>query len=148
MKKSTNQEGKAKVFFAPKFLLGFSELHILQSLEYCHKIFSYSDIYNHVEIWDEKDALQIYKILNDVFGDLDEYTFTPEENKDDDDSDIDDQTFQQWNEIANDEELLGLVLDCSQLTLDGNFTDNSDSSVDLSSDVHTYASLLPVMVFE
>ena len=67
---------------------------------------------------------------------------------DDDDSDIDDKTFQQWKEIANDEELLDLVLDYSQLTLDGNFTDNSDSSVDLSSDVHTYASLLPDMVFE
>ena len=65
-----------------------------------------------------------------MFGDLDEYTFTPEENKDDDDSE-DDKTFQRWNEIANDEELFGLVLECSQLTLDGNFTDNSDGSVDL-----------------
>ena len=78
-----NPRRKSKSFFAPKFLLGFSELQILQTLEHCHKIFSYSDIYNHVEIWDEKHALQIYKILNDVFGDLDEYTFTPEENKDD-----------------------------------------------------------------
>ena len=34
LKKLTTQEGKAKVFFAPKFLLGFSELHILQTLEH------------------------------------------------------------------------------------------------------------------
>jgi ATP-dependent DNA helicase RecQ len=143
LKKSTTQEGKAKVLFAPKFLLGFSEHHILQTVEHCHEIFSYSDIYTHVEIWDEKHAVQIYKILNDVFGDLEEYTFALEEN-------IDDEAFQQWNEIANDEELLGLVLDCSQLTLDDTFTDNSHSSVDLSGDVHTYMydSLLPDMVFE
>ncbi len=149
LKKLSTQEGKAKVLLTPKFLLGFSELHILQTVEHCHEIFSYSDIYSHVEIWDEKHALQIYRILTDVFGDLEEYTFASEENKDDDDdSDIGDEAFQQWNEIANDEELLGLALDCSQLTLDDTFTDNSDSSVDLSGYVCTYASLLPDMVFE
>ena len=64
------------------------------------KFFGFSDIYNHVEIWDERHALQIYKILNDVLGDFEEYTISPEENKDnddddddDDDGDIDDQQF-------------------------------------------------------
>ena len=63
LKKSTTQEGKAKVLFAPKFLLGFSELHILQTVQHCHEIFSYSDIYNHVEIWDESMHYRSTKYL-------------------------------------------------------------------------------------
>jgi len=48
----------------------------------------------------------------------------------DDDNDDEEDDLMQWNELINDEDLLGLALECSQSQLsicDNEFADNSDT---------------------
>ena len=53
-----------------QFMLGFSDHHISQVVENLGKLFSLSDIYKYVEIWDKWHALKILLIVIDVFGDM------------------------------------------------------------------------------
>ena len=51
-------------------MLGFSEHQIFQVLENVAYIFTLSDVYNLVEIWDKRHAHKILLVLSSVFGDV------------------------------------------------------------------------------
>ena len=53
--------GKLKIFNHPKFLLGFSDIQILQVIAHAPKIFTIDDICSYIEIWDIKHAYGVYQ---------------------------------------------------------------------------------------
>ena len=55
----------------PNLFLEFSSLQVSQTLKNCDKIFSVSDVKDHVEIWREVHANNILLAIHDVFSDFD-----------------------------------------------------------------------------
>ena len=51
-------------------MLGFSEHQITQVLNNLLQIFTMSDVYNAVEIWDKRHAEKILSVINSLFGDI------------------------------------------------------------------------------
>ena len=94
-------------------MLGFSNHHISQVMENLGKLFSLSDIYKYVEIWDKRHALKILSIATDVFGDVNKdnqsYYLLPDNN--DDENVFDDELLDEWNEILQDDEMFDMILD-------------------------------------
>ena len=90
-------------------MLGFSDHQISQVVENLRLLFSLSDIYNYVEIWDKQHALKILSIIGDEFGDVNE------ENQScyllSDDNIFDDELLDEQNEILQDEELFDMIVD-------------------------------------
>ena len=100
--------GKLKYFTHPKFLLGFSELQILQVLNHCAILFSIADICRFVEIWNLQHAFKIHAILLEIFGDLEETDVGSVNEM----SDEEEEFFgSDWNDLALDNEIANMVLD-------------------------------------
>ena len=85
-------------------MLGFSDHQISQVVENLGLLFSLSDIYNYVEIWDKQHALKILSIIGDEFGDVNEENQSCYLLSDDNDDNIfDDELLDEQNEILQDE---------------------------------------------
>ncbi len=53
----------------PNIVLEFNMFHISQVLDSCHSLFTINDVPESVEIWRHKYAVDMLKIVKDVFGD-------------------------------------------------------------------------------
>lgn len=97
---NTTAYGDIKTLTNIQFTLGFSDHQISQVVENLGVLFSLSDIYNYVEIWDKRHALKILSIISDMFGDVNEDNQSCYLLSDDDDNNIfDDELQDEQNEI-------------------------------------------------
>ena len=58
-----------KMVTCPNIVLEFNMFHINQVTDSCHCLFMINDVVNSVEIWRHKYAIDILKILMEIFGD-------------------------------------------------------------------------------
>ena len=61
----------------PNVLLEFNSFHIQQIVNNCNVIFTVKNVSQVVEIWRDKYAIAVIKILHDIFGDIDLSTDLP-----------------------------------------------------------------------
>lgn len=109
---NTTAHGNIKTLTNIQFMLGFSDHQISQVVENLGLLFSLSDIYNYVEIWDKQHALKILSIIGDEFGDVNEENQLCYLLSDDNDDNIfDDELLDEQNEILQDEELFDMIVD-------------------------------------
>ena len=54
----------------PTTLMQFGKYQIEQVIEHCDKIFTLENVMDYVEIWNKKYAVSIFKIIKDVFCDI------------------------------------------------------------------------------
>ena len=95
-----------------QFMLGFSDHQISQVVENLRVLFSLSDNYNYVEIWDKWHALKILSIISDTFRDVNKGNQSCcLLSNDDDDNIFDDELLDEQNEILQDDELFDKVVD-------------------------------------
>ena len=67
---NTTAHGDVRTLTSLQFMLGFSEHQITQILDNLDVIFSLSDVYKFLEIWDMCHALEILKVISKVFNDV------------------------------------------------------------------------------
>ena len=67
---NTRAHGDVKTLTNFNFMLGFSKHQVTQVLDNLDIIFSLSDVYNFVEIWDMRHALEIISVISDVCNDV------------------------------------------------------------------------------
>ena len=108
---NTTAHGNIKTLTNIQFMLGFSDHQISQVVENLGLLFSLSDIYNYVEIWDKQHALKILSIIGDEFGDVNENQSCYRLSDDNDDNIFDDELLDEQNEILQDDELFDMIVD-------------------------------------
>ena len=117
--------GKLKYFTHPKFVLGFSELQIQQTVDHCSKLFSISDICSLVEIWEMQHAYRIHGIMQAIFGDMED---TNTDTSDEEMSDEEEEGWSsEWNDLVMDEELANMVIENLSFS---QWDDSQDESVE------------------
>ena len=82
-------------------MLGFTDHQISQVAENLGMIFTLSNVYQFIEIWDKRHAVKILSVINDVFRDVKEDNQSRCLSSDDSDDDyvFDDKLLDEWNEI-------------------------------------------------
>ena len=109
---NTTANGDVKTLTNLQFMLGFTDHQISQVAENLKVLFTLSDVYQFVEIWDKRHAVKILSVINDVFKDVQEDNQShclPSEGNNDDYV-FDEELLDEWNEILQDEELLTWLL--------------------------------------
>ena len=66
---NTTAYGEVRTLTNLQLILGFSKYKIAQVVENMGAIFSLSNVYKFVEIWDKRHAMKILSVINDVFND-------------------------------------------------------------------------------
>ena len=66
---NTTAHGNVKTLTNLKFMLGFSEHQITQVIDNLGMIFTLSDVFKAVEIWNNRHAIKILLVVSDVFND-------------------------------------------------------------------------------
>lgn len=109
---NTTAHGNVRTLTNLQFMLGFSKHQITQVLDNLHVIFSLSDVYRFVEIWDMCHAREILKVISNVFNDVDTrmQLFDPSPSEEND-YDFDDELLDEWNEFLQDDDLFDMILD-------------------------------------
>ena len=106
----------------PNIVLEFNMFHISQVLDSCHSLFTINDVPESVEIWRHKYAVDILKIVKDVFGD------TNVELPDDlDQPDLEETNFSEWNMIKDDSTLVEMLDSIDLENLDSTVESQEDS---------------------
>ena len=133
---NTTAHGDVKTLTNLQFMLGFSEHQITQVVDNLGMIFSLSDVYEFVEIWDRRHALHILSVVSDVFQDVNDdnqshtCTVSPEDN----DYVFDDELMDEWNEVLQDDDLFDMIVNNLSLSqLDNSLLEEehvSDDSVE------------------
>lgn len=115
----------------PNNLLEFNNFHINQVLEKCHKLFSFSDIVREVEIWRYSYAVEILKIINGTFNDID-----VEELRNLDFSECLDSSAlsSNWDDVRDDSSLLSFW-DSQELDSVLSFAESNEESINVSTDL-------------
>lgn len=109
---NTTAHGNVRTLTNLQFMLGFSKHQITQVLDNLHVIFSLSDVYRFVEIWDMCHAREIMKVISNVFNDVGTrmQLFDPSPSEEND-YDFDDELLDEWNEFLQDDDLFDMILD-------------------------------------
>lgn len=109
---NTTAHGNVRTLTNLQFMLGFSKHQITQVLDNLHVIFSLSDVYRFVEIWDMCHAREILKVISNVFNDVGTrmQLFDPSPSEEND-YDFDDELLDEWNEFLQDDDLFDMILD-------------------------------------
>ena len=102
-------KGELPVSTVPELLIGFSDHQISQVLENCDKLFSVSDVKEHVEIWKERHAHAIMDIVSEVFKDVHQEEIQAYHHGDYFDGD--DEEDDDWNALFDDAELMDVDWD-------------------------------------
>ena len=115
---NTTANGDVKTVTNLQFMLGFTDHQISQVAENLGMIFTLSDVYQFIEIWDKRHAVKILSVINDVFrdGKEDNQSHCLSSDDSDDDYVFDDELLDEWNEILQDDELFDMIVD--NLSLD------------------------------
>ena len=107
---NTTAKGEVKTLTNLHFMLGFSEHQISQVLENVASIFTLSDIYKSVEVWDERHAQKILSVISSVFEDV-----SCDKNWNgthfDSNYEFDDEFMDEWDEILQDNELFDMIVE-------------------------------------
>lgn len=129
---STTANGEIKILTNLQFMLGFSEHQISQVLKNVGGIFTLSDVFKAVEVWDRRHAQKILSVINVVFdgvtSDTDLNAASPEDNYT-----FDDELLDEWNNVLQDDELSDMIIDNMSLSqldgsiLEGKQNDSSES---------------------
>ena len=133
---NTTAKGEVKTLTNLHFMLGFSEHQISQVLENVASIFTLSDIYKSVEVWDERHAQKILSVISSVFEDE-----SCDKNWNgthfDSNYEFDDEFMDEWDEILQDNELFDMIVENISLSqFDASISllaatlDNSTESLD------------------
>ena len=64
---NTTANGYVKTLTNLQFMLGFTDHQISQVAKKLKMLFTLSDVYQFVEIWDKQHAVKILSVINDVF---------------------------------------------------------------------------------
>jgi ATP-dependent DNA helicase RecQ len=91
-------KGASKQVLFPNLHMEFGSVQITQIIDNAHKLFSVMDIMNCVEIWRSEHALEVLKILSELFKDVD----IPELVMDCSDDLVDDIIDTDWMDIRDD----------------------------------------------
>lgn len=133
---NTSANGEVKTLTNLHFMLGFSEHQIFQVLENIASIFTLSDIYKSVEVWDKRHAQKVLSVISIVFGDVTCDRDLPGTHFESS-IDFDDEYMDEWDEIFQDSELFDMIVDNVSLSqLDESISmleetlDNSTESLD------------------
>ena len=123
---NTTAHGEVKALTTLKFMLGFSKYQIGQVVENMEAIYSLSDVYKFVEIWDKRHAMKILSVINDVFNDG-----NTESTSEDNEYDFDEEFLDEWQEVLQDDDFFDMVFDNLSLSqLENSFQDNENASSD------------------
>lgn len=98
---NTTANGDVKTVTNLQFMLGFTDHQISQVVENLGMLFTLSDVYQFIEIWDKWHACKILSVINDVFQDVkeDKQSHCLSSDDNDDDYVFDDELLNEWNEI-------------------------------------------------
>ena len=111
---NTTANGDVKTLTNLQFMLGFTDHQISQVAENLKMLYTLSDVYQFVEIWDKRHAVKILSVINDVFQDVQEdnqsHCFSSDGNEDDNYV-FDEELLDEWNEILQDDELFDMIVD-------------------------------------
>lgn len=128
---NTTAHGEVKALTTLQFMLGFSKYQIEQVVENMEAIFSLSDVYNFVEIWDKRHAMKILSVINDVFNDGNSESQSSESTSEDNEYDFDEEFLDEWQEVFHDDDFFDMVFDNLSLSqLENSFLDNENASSD------------------
>ena len=128
---NTTAHGEVKALTTLQFMLGFSKYQIEQVVENMEAIFSLSDVYKFVEIWDKRRAMKILSVINDVFNDGNSESQSSESTSEDDEYDFDEEFLDEWQEVLQDDDFFDMVFDNLSLSQSENsFLDNENASRD------------------
>lgn len=119
-----------------KFLIGFSELQIDQVKKNCDKLFTIDDVLHYVEIWDIKHAHNILRMVSQTFGDVSHEYATNNIQLEQEESLEDNDDFDDWNYILEDDALFDLAMEnlsASLLDVSMDDTLNCPNNADLPS---------------
>ena len=119
---ASNSSLRSKVPSCPSVFLEFNLFHIQQVLNKCHVLFNMKDVFEHCEIWHQKYAKSILKILAEVFDDIEEVN--ADEMSSDEEDIFSTSTDMVWYEIKNDSSLFSLF--DSQILAEDDSEDQSD----------------------
>lgn len=108
---NTTAHGEVKTLTNLQFLLGFSRHQIGQVLDNLATIFTLSDIFRCVEIWDKRHALEILSVVSDVFKDINSDIPVSDSTEDDKEYDFDEELLDDWNEFIQDDDLFDMIVD-------------------------------------
>jgi len=110
---NTSAYGDVKTLTNLHFMLGFTDHQISQVAENLGMLFTLSDVYQFIEIWDKRHAVKILSVINDVFRDVKEDNQSHCLSSDDNDDNyvFDDELLDEWDEILQDDELFDMIVD-------------------------------------
>ncbi|KAJ7394588.1 hypothetical protein OS493_000406 [Desmophyllum pertusum] len=108
---NTTAHGNVKTLTNLKFMFGFSEHQITQVIENLGMIFTLSDVFKVVEIWDKRHALKILSVVSDVFNDVSSSNQSFDLTSEDKEYDFDDELLDEWNEVLQDDDLFDMIVD-------------------------------------
>ena len=124
---NTTAHGEVKALTTLQFMLGFSKYQIEQVVENMEAIFSLSDVYKFVEIWDKRHAMKILSVINDGNSESQSSESTSEDNK----YDFDEEFLDEWQEVLQDDDFFDMVFDNLSLSqLENSFQDHENASSD------------------
>ena len=112
----TTANRQIKTLTNVQFMLGFSEHQITQVVDNLETLFSLTDVYEVVEIWDKRHALEIISVISDVFDDVKFYNQSSCWLSEEKNYDFDDELLDEWSGILLDDELFDLFIDNISLT--------------------------------
>ena len=99
---NTTANGDVKTLTNLHFMLGFTDHQISQVAENLKMLFTVSDVYQFVEIWDKWHAVKILSVINDVFQDVQEDNQSHCLSSDDKDDDyvFDEELLDEWKKFC------------------------------------------------
>ena len=93
-------------------MLGFSQHQITQVLDNLDVIFSLSEVYRFVEIWDMCRAQEILRVIGNVFNDVATGMKSSEPSPlEENGYDFDKEFLDEWNEFLQDNDLFEMIVD-------------------------------------
>ena len=92
-------------------MLGFSKHQITQVLDNLDMIFTLSEVYKFVEIWDVRHAQEILSVISEVFKDVNSDSRPSDPTLEENEYDFDEELLDEWNEILQDDDLFDMIVD-------------------------------------
>lgn len=139
---NTTAHGDVKTLTNLQFMLGFSKHQITQVLDNLDIIFSLSDVYKFVEIWDMRHAREILSVLGDVFNDVSIDILPSDPTQEDNEYDFDEELLDEWNEILQDDDLFDMIVDNLSLSQLENSLLEQEPVCDNSQEIETPSAVL------
>ena len=108
---NTTAHGNVKTLTSLQFMLGFSKHQITQVLDNLDMIFTLSEVYKFVEIWDVRHAQEILSVISEVFKDVNSDSRPSDPTLEENEYDFDEELLDEWNEILQDDDLFDMIVD-------------------------------------